>query len=162
MKTGKRAPAFTARQGEYLAFIAQYRDLMEGSPSEHEVAEFFGVSDPSAHQMMVTLERRDLLVRLPGVARSARVAVPRERLPWIGIGPRGTSDPVVGLTGFASFLAEQAVRRANSFAASFAVLRIAARLEALLLGLGAEAPVARQARAAVESLTPLKATTRSR
>lgn len=67
----------TRRQAEYLAFIAQYRDLLGASPSEGDIAHFFGVSAPSAHQMVVTLEAKGLLHRLPGVARSARVAVSR-------------------------------------------------------------------------------------
>ncbi len=42
---------------------------------------YFGVSAPSVHQMIVTLERKGLISRVPGQARSVRVLVPREQLP---------------------------------------------------------------------------------
>jgi DNA-binding MarR family transcriptional regulator len=42
---------------------------------------FFGVTPPTVHQMVLTLERAGLIRRQPGVARSIEVLVDPERLP---------------------------------------------------------------------------------
>lgn len=75
------APRFTATQGQYLAYLYLYRKLHRQSPSESEVARYFRVSPPSVHQMIVKLEQEGLIVREPGVARSVRVAVPKDQIP---------------------------------------------------------------------------------
>ena len=72
---------FTAKQGQYLAFIHLYRKLHRQGPSEAEVCEYFRVSAPTAHQMIVTLEGKSLVTREAGVPRSVRVAVPAGDLP---------------------------------------------------------------------------------
>ncbi|MGH2409245.1 MAG: hypothetical protein ACRDGS_02635, partial [Chloroflexota bacterium] len=46
--------------GQYLAFIGAYTRLHGRPPSEAEIATYFMVSPPSAHQMVVTLERSGL------------------------------------------------------------------------------------------------------
>jgi ketosteroid isomerase-like protein len=43
--------------------------------------QFFMVSPPSVHQMVMTLEKRGLITRRPGVARSLRVLVTEDQLP---------------------------------------------------------------------------------
>jgi repressor LexA len=59
---------FTEKQGQYLAFVYWYRKL-NGRP-------------PAAADMMVlTLEARGFIERVPGQARSIRLKVPREQLP---------------------------------------------------------------------------------
>jgi len=57
----KRAsqPRFTARQGQYLAYIHLYRKLNRRSPAESNMAAYFRVSAPSVHQMILKLEERD-------------------------------------------------------------------------------------------------------
>ena len=45
------------------------------SPSEGDIAAFFGVAGSSAHQMVVTLEKKGALRRIGGVARSIQVLV---------------------------------------------------------------------------------------
>jgi DNA-binding MarR family transcriptional regulator len=42
---------------------------------------YFGVTPPSVHQMLMTLEANGLIERLSGQGRSVRLLVPRERLP---------------------------------------------------------------------------------
>ncbi len=42
---------------------------------------YFGVTPPSVHQMILTLERAGLIRRQPGVPRSIEVLVPPEDLP---------------------------------------------------------------------------------
>lgn len=75
------AAPYTLRQGQFLAYIHTYTRLHRQPPSESEMAYFFGVSPPSVHQMVVTLERRGLLQRTPGLARALRVLLPPEALP---------------------------------------------------------------------------------
>jgi SOS-response transcriptional repressor LexA len=75
------APAFTARQGEYLAFIHRYTQRFGVAPSFDEIGIHFGTTPPSVNNMIKTLCNRGLLSRLPGVARSLRVLVPVSFLP---------------------------------------------------------------------------------
>jgi len=80
---GKSTTPFTATQGQYLAYLYLYRKLHRCSPSETEIARFFRVSPPSAHQMVVKLEEKGLISREPGVPRSVRVTVPRSEIPLL-------------------------------------------------------------------------------
>lgn len=74
-------PSFTRRQGQYLAFIDSYVRLRGVAPAEADMQAYFRVAPPSVHQMVVTLERRGLISRVPGQARSIRVLVSRDMLP---------------------------------------------------------------------------------
>jgi hypothetical protein len=74
-------PRYTSRQGQFMAFIHQYTTLHARPPAEAELVKFFRVSPPSVHQMILTLERRGLITRIPGKARSIRLVVPPEELP---------------------------------------------------------------------------------
>ncbi len=74
-------PPYTSRQGQFMAFIHQYTTLHGRPPAEAELVKFFHVSPPSVHQMIVTLERRNLIKRTPGQARSIRLTFPPEKLP---------------------------------------------------------------------------------
>jgi len=75
------APKFTGTQGRYLAFIHQYTQLHGRPPAEADMQDYFRVSPPSVHQMVLTLERKRLIQRTPGQARSITVLVPADRLP---------------------------------------------------------------------------------
>ncbi len=72
---------FTAQQGQYLAFFYYYAKVNGRPPAETEVARYFGVTPESAHGMIVTLEKRGLIAKVPGQARSIRLLLPREELP---------------------------------------------------------------------------------
>ncbi len=72
---------FTAKQGQYLAFIYFYTKVHRCAPAEADMQRYFRVSPPSVHQMVVTLDARGLIERVPGQARSIRLLVPREELP---------------------------------------------------------------------------------
>jgi repressor LexA len=50
-------------------------------PAETDIAGYFRISPPSAHQMVVTLEGRGLIERTPGKARSIRLLLSRAELP---------------------------------------------------------------------------------
>ena len=72
---------FTKLQGQYLAYIATYTKLHGRPPAEADFQSYFKVTPPSVHDMIVMLDRRGLIERVPGQARSIRVLVPRELLP---------------------------------------------------------------------------------
>jgi len=74
-------PRFTERQGQYLAFIDAYIRMFRRSPAEIDMQRHFEVSPPSVPQMVLTLERRGLISRRPGEARSIELLVPSEDLP---------------------------------------------------------------------------------
>ena len=74
-------PEYTSRQGQVLAFMHYYTKLNGCPPAENDVAGYFKITRPSAHQMVVTLERRGLIERVPGQARSIRLLLAREDLP---------------------------------------------------------------------------------
>lgn len=75
------APRFTGKQGRYLAFIHQYTAIHGVAPAEHEIQQYFRVSPPTVHQMILTLEKKSLIERTPGEARSIKVLVPEANLP---------------------------------------------------------------------------------
>jgi DNA-binding MarR family transcriptional regulator len=74
-------PAFTATQGQYLAFIYAYATIHQQSPAEADLRRFFGVTAPSVHRMVLALEERGLIRRAPHQARSIELLVPPEELP---------------------------------------------------------------------------------
>lgn len=51
------------------------------APAEAGVQRFFAVTVPSVHQMILTLERANLIKRTPGLARSIELLIPAESLP---------------------------------------------------------------------------------
>jgi repressor LexA len=74
-------PEYTNKQGRYLAFIHSYTRLHGRPPAEADMQRRFRVTPPTLHQMVVTLERRGFIERVPGKARSIRVLVPITELP---------------------------------------------------------------------------------
>ena len=76
-------PRFTPLQGQYLSFIATYERLHGRAPAEADFQRYFGVTPPSVHQMILTLERRRLITRTPGMARSIKLRVPTAEVPLL-------------------------------------------------------------------------------
>src|SRR3954465_15659463 len=77
------APGFTERQGQYPAFIDAYTGGSAPPPPQGDLERHFGVSAPSVHQVVVTLERAGLIRRQSGVARSIEVLVDPRCLPLL-------------------------------------------------------------------------------
>ena len=77
------AVEFTKKQGQYLAFIYHYTKLNRRPPAQTDIQRFFGVTPPSVHNMLLTLERKGLLARTPGKARSIEVLVGPNDLPHL-------------------------------------------------------------------------------
>lgn len=74
-------PNFTDTQGQYLAFIHLYTKLNRCPPAEADIQRYFGVTPPTVHSMVLTLEKHGLLRRQPGRARTLEVLVPPAQLP---------------------------------------------------------------------------------
>jgi Mn-dependent DtxR family transcriptional regulator len=72
---------YTAKQGQYLAFIFYYTKIHRVAPAESDMQRYFKVTPPSVHQMVVTLEAHGFIERVPGKGRSIRLLVPEAELP---------------------------------------------------------------------------------
>ena len=75
-----RSATFTPKQGQYLAFIYAYTRLHRRPPAEADMQQYFRVSPPSVHQMVLALERAGLIRRQPGAARSIEMLVDPQHL----------------------------------------------------------------------------------
>jgi DNA-binding MarR family transcriptional regulator len=75
------AADYTPRQGQFLAFIHYYTKLNGRPPAEADMQRYFQVTAPSVHQMVVTLEKRGYIARVPGQGRSIRLLLLRDKLP---------------------------------------------------------------------------------
>ena len=81
---------FTAIQGQYLAFIHAYTTLHRRPPAESDFQDFFRVTPPSVHRMVLELEAKGVISRTPGASRSIRLLVSPEALPVL----RDPREPV--------------------------------------------------------------------
>ena len=66
-------PDYTEKQGQYLAFIYYYTKVNGRPPAETDMQRYFRTTPPTVHQMILTLDRKGLISREPGKARSMRV-----------------------------------------------------------------------------------------
>ena len=85
-------PSFTPKQGQYLAFIYAYTQIAGRPPAEADLQRHFGVTPPSVHQMVLTLERAGLIRRQPGTARSIELVIDPRALPVLQGGVRPASS----------------------------------------------------------------------
>jgi len=74
---------FTDKQGQYLAFIHTYTLLHRRPPAEADFQRFFQVTPPAVHQMIIELERRGLISRVPGHPRTITVTLPDHEVPQL-------------------------------------------------------------------------------
>ncbi len=81
MSIDSSAPRFTETQGQYLAFIYYYCLVNRRPPAEADIQAFFGVTPPTAHRMVIELERRGLISRVPRQPRSIAVCVSEDEIP---------------------------------------------------------------------------------
>jgi DNA-binding MarR family transcriptional regulator len=72
---------FTEKQGQYLAFIYTYALINRRAPAEADMQAYFQVTPPSVHSMVVELERRGLIRRVPRQARSIELLIAADQLP---------------------------------------------------------------------------------
>ena len=74
-------PPYTERQGQFLSYIHQYSIVNGCAPAEADMQRFFQITPPSVHSMVLTLERRGFIRRMPRQARSITLIVLPESLP---------------------------------------------------------------------------------
>jgi Mn-dependent DtxR family transcriptional regulator len=91
MSIASSKPRFTDKQGQYLAFIHTYAMLHRRPPAEADMERYFGVTPPSVHRMVVELERRGLIHRLPGQPRSITLTLRPDEVPPLRPQPIETS-----------------------------------------------------------------------
>jgi Mn-dependent DtxR family transcriptional regulator len=72
---------YTPKQGQYLAFIYYYTKINRRPPAVADIQRYFRVSPPAAQQMILKLEEKGFISRVPRQARSITVLVPVEQLP---------------------------------------------------------------------------------
>ena len=84
-KTTAETARFTAKQGQYLAFIWAYAQINRRAPAEADFQRYFRVTAPSVHQMLNTLNHLGFIDKQPGVARSIQLLVPPQHLPILGL-----------------------------------------------------------------------------
>lgn len=77
----RKKARFTHKQGQFLAFIHLYRRLHRQGPAELDMVQFFRVTPPSVHGMVVKLEQLGLVTREPRMPRSVRVAISEGEIP---------------------------------------------------------------------------------
>lgn len=75
------APSFSAKQGQYLAFIYSYLKIHRQPPAETDLQQYFRVSSAAVHGMLETLERSGLIRRTPRQARSIQLLVAPQHIP---------------------------------------------------------------------------------
>jgi repressor LexA len=73
----------TERQGQFLAYIFQYALINGCSPAEADMQRYFQITAPSVHSMVLTLERRGFISRVPGQARSITLLIASESSPTL-------------------------------------------------------------------------------
>ncbi len=80
-------PKTTEKQGQYLAFIYHYSKVHGYPPAESDIKKYFKVTPPSVHQMVLTLEKRGVIERVPGRPRAIHVLLPLEEISVLGSRP---------------------------------------------------------------------------
>ena len=73
----------TEKQGQYLAFIYYYTRINGQPPAEKDIQRYFNVSPPSVHRMIVELEKKKLVSREIGKARTLRLTIPIDQIPQL-------------------------------------------------------------------------------
>jgi len=74
---------YTKKQGQYIAFIYNYTKINGRPPAEADMQRYFHVMPPSVHQMILALEQKGFISRIPGQPRSIRLLLSKEEIPQI-------------------------------------------------------------------------------
>ena len=73
----------TEKQGKYLAFIDSYLTMHRRAPAEADLQRFFRTTPPTIHQMILKLEEKGFISRVPGQARSVQLLVDPDEIPQL-------------------------------------------------------------------------------
>ena len=73
----------TRQQGQFLAFIREYilRNEHGIAPSHADCQRFFNLTPPSVNSMLIRLEQRGFIRRIPGQARAIEILCPPDWIP---------------------------------------------------------------------------------
>ena len=73
----------TRQQGQFLAFIREYlmRNRSGAAPSHADFQRFFNLSPPSVNSMLIRLEQRGFIRRVPHQARAIALTVDPDWIP---------------------------------------------------------------------------------
>ncbi|HEY1437174.1 MAG TPA: hypothetical protein VGG82_06700 [Casimicrobiaceae bacterium] len=76
----------TRQQGQFLAFIREYMMRNEAgvAPTHAALQRFFNLTAPSVNSMLIRLERRGFILRVPGKARAIELIVDPDWIPQLG------------------------------------------------------------------------------
>ncbi|MCP4419780.1 MAG: MarR family transcriptional regulator [Chloroflexi bacterium] len=66
---------------QYLAFIYYYTKINGRSPAQRDMQNYFQVTPPTVHNMILMLEKRGLISRVPRQPRSIKLLVSRAEIP---------------------------------------------------------------------------------
>ena len=77
----RESATYTAKQGQYLAFIFYYTKLNGIPPAQSDIHRYFGVSGPAVNAMLKTLEKAGFISRVARQPRSIKLLLRREELP---------------------------------------------------------------------------------
>ena len=77
------ASAPTRQQGQFLAFIREYmmRNHAGVAPTHAALQKFFNLTAPSVNSMLIRIERRGFIRRIPGKARAIELTVNPDWIP---------------------------------------------------------------------------------
>lgn len=73
----------TRQQGQFLAFIREYmmRNYAGLAPTHAEFQRFFNLTPPSVNSMLIRLEQRGFIHRIPGKARAIEIIIQPDTIP---------------------------------------------------------------------------------
>ena len=72
---------YTEKEGQYLAFIFYYKKINGVSPAQIDLQRYFEVSPPTVHNMILKLEKKNLINRVPNAPRSLTINIKECELP---------------------------------------------------------------------------------
>jgi DNA-binding MarR family transcriptional regulator len=77
------AGAPTRQQGQFLAYIREYmlRNFAGVAPTHAALQEFFNLTAPSVNSMLIRLERRGFIRRIPHQARAIELTIAPDWIP---------------------------------------------------------------------------------
>ena len=75
---------YSKKQGQYLAFIHSYTKLHGIPPSEADMQAYFQTTPPAVHQMVMKLEEKGLISKIPHTPRSIKLLLPADQIPELG------------------------------------------------------------------------------
>jgi len=72
---------YTEKQGQYLAFIFYYTKINRVPPAHADFESYFHTAPSTVHQMILQLEKKNLIRRTLNTPRTIIIAIPEEKLP---------------------------------------------------------------------------------